>query len=248
VSLADQFQAAADRARTLAQLEDLSRLLWRANVEGHVDDGRAGAIGETLAARRRAFSEGRGFAGGPSIRPPCARRRPPRPPDRARSIERRRRQASSGAMPPALAANFTTGEAAVLAVIARQPGKCALFIDAIAAMAGTCRSVVQSAVREAARLGLLRVTERRIPGRRSLSNLVEIISPEWLAWMSYRVRKNTHHGQDYKITSEIALRSAGEKRNGAPAALAFRGPMLATVGGSGTERAFDREGAKFGPS
>jgi hypothetical protein len=139
-------------------------------------------------------------------------------------------------MPPALAANFTTGEQAALAVIARQPGKCGLFIDAIAAMAGTCRSVVQSAVREAARLGLVRMTERRIPGRKSLSNLIQVIDPSWLAWMSYRVRKNEHHGQDYKITSEIPLRSTAEKRIGAPSAHTLGGASSGKASGGGTKR------------
>ena len=115
--LADQFQAAADRARTLAQLEDVSRLLWRANAEGHVDDAAAGAISEAVAARRARFKAGR-----PPPLPSPARPAVGRPgrPIAPRSIERRRRQAASGAMPPALAANFTTGEGAALAVIARE--------------------------------------------------------------------------------------------------------------------------------
>jgi hypothetical protein len=121
--------------------------------------------------------------------------------DRARSIERRRRQAASGAMPPAIASRFTTGEAAALAVIGREAqraGRCALFIDAIAALAGTCRSVVQSATREAARLGLIKVTERRIPGRKSLSNLVEVISPEWRAWLAIGFRKTNTTGSGHE--------------------------------------------------
>jgi hypothetical protein len=79
----------------------------------------------------------------------------------------------SGAMPPAIASRFTTGEAAALAVIAREvqrAGRCELYIDAIAAMAGVCRAIVQNGVREAARLGLVKVTERRIPGRKSLTS------------------------------------------------------------------------------
>jgi hypothetical protein len=213
--LAEHFYTAATGARSLADLDHISRMLWKAHGQGAIPDAVATAACEAVEARRAKIKAGR-----PQPLPSLAtaRRRPPRSPDRRASIDRRRRQASSGAMPPALAANFTTGEQAALAVIARQPGRCDLFIDAIAAMAGVCRSVVQNAVREAARLGLVRVTERRIPGRKSLSNVIQVISPEWLAWISYRVRKNKHHEQDSKITSEIALRSAGQKRVGAPSA------------------------------
>jgi len=72
----------------------------------------------------------------------------PRSPDRQASLERRRRQAASGALPPALAARFTTGELAALTVIARQcqkGGVCALPIDAIAALAGVSRKLGEPA-------------------------------------------------------------------------------------------------------
>src|SRR5208337_5208440 len=86
-----------------------------------------------------------------------ARRRPtPRSPDRQASLERRRRQAMSGAVPATIAANFTQGENAALAVIARQcqrAGVCILPIDAIAALAGVSRTTVQNAQRQARVLG-----------------------------------------------------------------------------------------------
>jgi hypothetical protein len=56
--------------------------------------------------------------------------------------ERRRRLAASGPLPPSLACRFTTGELAVLKVIAdhvRHAGRCALCVDDIAARAGVCR-------------------------------------------------------------------------------------------------------------
>ncbi len=119
-------------------------------------------------------------------------------------------------MPPAIASQFTTGEAAALAVIAREvqrAGRCCLYIDAIAAMAGVCRSVVQNAVREATRLGLLRVTERRIPGRKSLSNVVEVIDPSWLAWLRIGFRNSNPTIKHSKPLVENARRSdTGESR------------------------------------
>jgi len=60
-------------------------------------------------------------------------------------------------MPPALACRFTVSELAVLRIIrdeVRQHGQCARCVDddEIAARAGVCRRMVQTALREAARL------------------------------------------------------------------------------------------------
>ena len=44
--------------------------------------------------------------------------------------------------------------------------------------------MVQNAIREAARLGLLTVEERRREGRRNLPNVVRIISKEWTGWLA----------------------------------------------------------------
>jgi hypothetical protein len=49
--------------------------------------------------------------------------------------------------------------------------------------AGTCRTTVKNALREARRLNLVTVQERRRRGQKSLTNLVRIISPEWTAWI-----------------------------------------------------------------
>ena len=87
---------------------------------------------------------------------------------------RRRRQAMSGVVPAKIAATFTMAELAVLTVIARQcqrAGACILPIDAIAALAGV-RTSVKNAMRQARLLGLILVKERRIPGRKSLTNVV----------------------------------------------------------------------------
>ncbi len=90
-------------------------------------------------------------------------------------------------MPPALACKFTVSELAVLRIIGdevRQHGHCARCVDEIAARAGVCRRMVQNALKEAARLGLLTVEERRREGRRNLPNVVRIISKEWTSWLA----------------------------------------------------------------
>jgi hypothetical protein len=62
-------------------------------------------------------------------------------------------------------------------------GCCDRCVDEIAARAGVCRRMVQ-AVREAARLGLATVEERRREGRRNLPNVVGIVSREWTTWLA----------------------------------------------------------------
>jgi hypothetical protein len=103
------------------------------------------------------------------------------------AIARRRHLAASGPMPPGLACKFTVSELAVLRIVGdevRQHGHCARCVDEIAARAGVCRRMVQNAIREAARLGLLRVQERRREGRRNLPNVVRIVSKEWMTWLA----------------------------------------------------------------
>jgi hypothetical protein len=58
-----------------------------------------------------------------------------------------------------------------------------LPIDAIAARAGVSRTLAKNALRQAARLGLLSIDERRRPGRPNLTNVVRIIARDWLAWI-----------------------------------------------------------------
>jgi len=54
--LADQFHAAASRARTTASLDETARCLWRAHAEAQIPDAEAGAISEAIEARRAALA------------------------------------------------------------------------------------------------------------------------------------------------------------------------------------------------
>src|SRR5215217_6915532 len=79
------------------------------------------------------------------------------------------------------------GEPAVLRIVGdevRQHGHCDRCVDEIAARAGVCRSLAKNAIRTAARLGLVTVEERRREGWRNLSNVIRIVSREWLAWLA----------------------------------------------------------------
>ena len=188
MSFCNQMSAAIDGAHTLTRLDHLSRSIWQGLAAGAVADDDAQALAERLHARRsvlRGEIKPVGIPiGRPSIFPP---RRLQRAPKRPVAIARRRHLAASGPMPPALACKFTVRELAVLRIIGdevRQHGHCARCVDEIAARAGVCRSMVKNAIREAARLGLLTVQERRREGHRNLPNVVRIVSKEWTSWLA----------------------------------------------------------------
>jgi hypothetical protein len=53
------------------------------------------------------------------------------------------------------------------------------------------RKLASAALREARRLNLVTVQERRRRGQKSLTNLVRIVSPEWTAWIRIGGKKST---------------------------------------------------------
>ncbi|MGU3541018.1 hypothetical protein [Methylobacterium sp. A54F] len=180
-------RAAIDGARTLAQMDELSRQVWQAHAAEAVTDQEAQGLAEALHGRRSAIREGIVPVGIPagraSLFPP---RRRPVSPNKAASRDRRRLLACSGPMPPQLAARFTVGQLAVLRIIGDEvaaKGVCGLCVDAIAARAGVCRRLAQGAVRLAEGDGLLTIEERRHQGRRSDPNLIRVLSREWQAWL-----------------------------------------------------------------
>lgn len=193
--LVDQMATAISGA-PLRVLDDLSRDIWKALSAGLLSDEDAQRLAEAIHAKRtRARSEaasGAARAGSGSSRPWSyfpPKRRPQRSPDRQRSKHRKRFLAFSGPLPTHLAAHFTVGELAALRIIAdevRNQCECRLTIPEVAARSGTSESTVRRALREASRLGLITVEERRIPYRPNLSNVVRIISREWLAQLRRR--------------------------------------------------------------
>lgn len=101
---------------------------------------------------------------------PFVSRQRPRSPDREASRRRRRQLGGSSALPDAMRWHYTEGQRAVLCIIAgevKRKGICDLLIDKIGALAGVCRTTVQTALHEARRLGHLKITERPQRGRRA---------------------------------------------------------------------------------
>jgi hypothetical protein len=193
--IAEQFHAATAAARNFPALDEISRTLWQAHAAGVLSDDAAQAAAEAVEARKAVL---RGPRPVPTQKRAYAAPRP-RSPDRARSIRRRRAVAASGVVPSRLAATFTLGEVAALSIIAgevRRNGRCDLPIDAIAAMSGVCRRTAQNAIRQAERLGLLTVHARPRPGQKSETNIIEVICPQWRAWLCLgidRVQKTASH-------------------------------------------------------
>jgi hypothetical protein len=198
MSLAAQFSAAAATAATYAKINTLSAELWRAHAAGLIDDDAAQATAEAIHARRRMI----GARHSQEASKPLSglpRRSPPRSPDREASIRRRRAAAASGALPSRLAAAFTLAEVAVLSVVAaevRRAGSCCWPVDKIAAVAGVSRRVVQYAVRAAERAGLIAVKARPRPGMKSETNILRVISRDWIAWL--RIGCRTAHPSNNK--------------------------------------------------
>ncbi len=198
----DQLETAIAKARR-GNLDELSRAIWSGVAGGVISDEDAQRLADLIHVKRAIE---RPAAPGGSSRPfsifPARRRQIS--PDRRASIERRRRLASSGPLPPTVTHAFTTSEAAVLRIVAdevRDRGACTLPIDAIAARAGVSRTTVQNALRQARRLGLVEIEERRIAGAKNLPNRVTIEDSGWLAWIARssradRVQKSEPHGYD----------------------------------------------------
>jgi hypothetical protein len=200
----------------LAALDALSRDLWRAAGAGALTEAQAQALAEAIHGRRRPRVQASAVSLGDlavvsSRKPPEAAAEAPeassgqslgqdprpwsyfppkraqRSPDRARSLERRRTLAASGPLPPKLACRFTTGELAVLKIVANSfvaGRQCTLSIPEIAARAGVGQTKARLALRIAQNLGLVSITERRVQYRPNRTNVVRIVSSSWLAWLA----------------------------------------------------------------
>lgn len=196
---ADHLRSAIEAAPRIT-LPAITAQLWRAFGEGHISEAEAEALAALIEARQ-ALPRFNVPVGSLEAGPATGSISPDTPQDRAgrlrtgrngsrprtdASMERRRRWAASGRMPPAIAARFTLAEQSVLSLVAAETCRrkdCRLSVGGMAAIAGVSETTVRNAIREAVRLGLLTVEERRITGWRNDTNVLRIISAEWTAWL-----------------------------------------------------------------
>jgi hypothetical protein len=177
---------------SLEGLDAICRKAWAGVAAGQISEETAQALAEAAEARRQAI-RGR-FAAKPASGLPRGRK----PHCRPESIRRRRTLAASGMIPAAIAARFTLSECAALTVVAievMRHGRCTLALGHIAALAGVSRTTAQNAFRIAARLGFIRVTERRSSGWRNDTNEIVVTDKSWAGWIAWRgrVQKIPHH-------------------------------------------------------
>lgn len=218
-SLFEQMRGAIGSAMR-CELDRLRPAIWQEHYAGRLTGDEAQALAELEAARRK---PGPALAVGARVAKP--RRSAPRKPGYR---ERRRELGSGGYLPPALRSRFTEGERAVLAVIGFDVaayGSCEAFVPELAARAGVSETTVRNAVRQAKRLSLIGVTERRVTAWRNLSNVVTILSPEWRAWLRLGAGggcKAPHPFGD-KNKKRASERSAGSPARLKPGAAHARG-------------------------
>lgn len=171
---ADEIRRAAETASRV-ELPAVSAALWKAFGAGQINETDATALSELIETRRAI----------PIVSAAPPRRVGSRPRTDA-SLERRRRWAASGRLPPALAARFTVAEVAVLAVVAAEAarhGRCSLAHGHLAAVAGVSVSSVKRAMKAARDLGLVEIEVRRVSAFRNDTNVVRVVSREWLSWL-----------------------------------------------------------------
>jgi hypothetical protein len=210
MSYADEIRRQAEAAPRAA-LPAVTAALWRAFREGKVTEAEAETLSVLIATRHETHVTGRRTDPGQIPNPSAtsethvgigtaavaaARRAVGSRPRTDASMERRRRWAASGRLPPALAARFTLAEQAVLALVAAEVTRrkdCRLAVGHLAAIVGVAETTVRNAIREAVKLGLVTVEERRITGFRNDTNIVRIVSPEWTAWLRLARKPPRHH-------------------------------------------------------
>jgi hypothetical protein len=177
MSFALQLRQAVE-ASPRVELHKVQDAVWKTWGAGGLSDDEAQALSDLIEARKAV----------PATQNPLQRRVGSRPRSPA-SMERRRSWAACGHLPPQIAARFTMGEAAVLAVIGaevRTKGACTLTKGHLAALAGVSGSTVKNALRAAVAAGVIRVEERRVSAFRNLPNRTTIVDGAWHAWLRLR--------------------------------------------------------------
>jgi hypothetical protein len=78
--------------------------------------------------------------------------------------------------------------------------------DARRAQAEMARQQAQQMVQ---RLTLVSITKRHVAGRRNLSNIVRVVSREWLAWIEHHSKTAVRHGRGSQPAARHGVTRAG---------------------------------------
>ncbi|MCM5689760.1 hypothetical protein M8037_13270 [Sinorhizobium meliloti] len=190
-------------ARTQQQIDECAKAAWVLNGEGLIADEEMEYLAPVIEHRRKSISTGTHAARAKD----CVRHCRPAIPlqKRAACWLRRRGLAKDCIIPTCLARAFTVSKLAVLSVIARavmDRGQSTMSLPEIAGRAGVGCTTARYAIRDAARMGLISVSENRINGFWNRPNTIRIVCGRWLRWLrgraAYRAQKSTHSaGRDY---------------------------------------------------
>lgn len=181
-------------ARTQQQVDDCAKAAWVLNGEGFIADDEMEYLAPVIEHQRKSISVGIRVARATE----CVRHRRPAIPSnkRASSWLRRRSVAKDCIIPTCLAQAFTVSKLAVLSVIARavaDRGQSNMSLPEIAARAGVGCTTARYAIRDAARMGLISVSENRINGFWNWPNTIRIVCGRWIRWLkarsAYRLQK-----------------------------------------------------------
>lgn len=185
---------------------------------------------EDIAARRHDAELIKGYASGTIATQPArqvanramrrfhgrfTKPRPQRSPDREKSIQRRRMLAATWPMPPVMAGMLTTSQVAYARIVAdevHRTGRCELTLDEIAARGGMSRKTAKRAQDRLAELQWINVEERPVTGRKHLSNVVRIMSREWVTWMTMGPKPRRIGGHSCPTTGNQFLYSVPRAR------------------------------------
>lgn len=189
-------------ARSLLQVDDCARAAWILNGEGLIADEEMAYLAPVIEHQRKSiqteaccrphpvFCHGRASQ--------SCHRRPPIPQDKKKaSWLRRRGLAKDCIIPTCIARMFTVSKLAVLAVIVRaviERGFSRMSLPEIAARAGVGCTTARYALRDAARMGLIAITENRLNKRWHRPNTIRIACRRWLVWLrGHRTAKARRH-------------------------------------------------------
>jgi hypothetical protein len=228
--LADQFYAAASRARTTASLDETARQLWRAHAEAQIHDGEAGAISEAIETRRAALT-GKGLFEPP--RPILGRPRPASRPERRekmfglgrpRALDRNakvrimhwarclaRRTEKGRAYGVITAKALAVLEALLWAFHNAKSGLCFPSYERIAEAAHCARSTVAEALKALEDAGVLSWVQRI---KRVREACPDLLGDGW-RWRVLRT-SNAYAFNDPSAPADRASSSKSEKPTGTP--------------------------------